>query len=305
MNSSDNYRRSSHRLHEIRHWVKSVVFATSRKKFNEKISLNKLVNNFFTTHPSLIDLPLRRYLDNRWSISQRYSALVTDFENAHQKFGDDNFAKITQNASIKLFDFGLYAIYLELNSVCVWEGFWALTIKDLSQKRIYHLSFAFLSNNTVLIGSVQGLKVSDNHDFELRRSITKMTFGLRPPNLLISTLQALCTSWGVENLAGINPKFMGTKRYIRVSNRFKFNYDNFWRELEGVPTIQGYWQIPSSLVFKNLDEVTSNKRSKYRNRNLLLERIHAHCQELFTPKLSDSLDLVTLDDVGLPFVHSE
>ena len=183
----------------------------------------------------------------------------------------------------------MYAIYLELNTVCLWEGFWALSIKDLSNKTIYNLSFAFLSNNTILIGSVQGIKVIDNNEYEQQRAVTKLTFGLRPPNLLITTLQTLCKPWGIVNLLGINPKFIGTKKYFRFANEFKFGYDNFWKELEGIETTQRYWQIPSLIPIKDLDQVSSNKRSKYRSRNLLLYRLHANCLELFPSKLSDSL----------------
>ncbi len=107
---------------------------------------------------------------------------------------------------------GNFSVDLQMNRVSRHEGFWALSVKDEFDKPICNLSFGFIDASTILIASVQGIKDSSRNILELNKKLTKDSFGFRPQNLLIATIQSLCTVWNIENLIGIDPKHQVKKR---------------------------------------------------------------------------------------------
>jgi len=153
------------------------------------------------------------------------------------------------------------------------RGFWALSIKDEQQLPIANLSFGFLNPNAILIASVQGIKDDQRNILELNKRVTKESFGIRPQNLLVACMQALCQAWQIQNLIGIDPKNQVKRKINTARQGFRFDYVGFWTELGASKNFSGYWTLPTALPMRNLDEIPSHKRSQYRKRNDLLNQL--------------------------------
>jgi uncharacterized protein VirK/YbjX len=174
-----------------------------------------------------------------------------------------------------------FSVDLQMNRVSRHEGFWALSVKDESDKPISNLSFGFLDASTILIASVQGIKDSSRNILELNKKLTKESFGYRPQNLLIATIQALCEVWSIENLIGIDPKNQVKRRINTERQGFKFDYIGFWNELGASKNFSGYWNLSNETPIRNLNDIPSHKRSQYKKRNALVEQMSLNTQEIF------------------------
>jgi uncharacterized protein VirK/YbjX len=130
---------------------------------------------------------------------------------------------------------------------------------------------------------VQGIKDPQRNILELNKRLTKEAFGLRPQNLLIAALQAVCKAWHIENLIGIDPKNQVKRRNNAERQGFKFDYLSFWAELGASKNFSGYWTLPTQLPLRVLADVPSHKRSQYRKRNESLNQLSLNSAQLFQP----------------------
>jgi len=268
-------------LDKLKYLIRLSVSKNLRNHFLRQISQHNFGRTLFTSNPNNFYVPLRSYLDNRFSMKERFEACITDIETAKVKFGVQISENLILGSNIKLFDVGQFSLHLHLNRVSQFEGFWALSIKDEFGISISNLSFGFLDQKTVLIASVQGIKSSSRNVLALNKQLTKDVFGLRPPNLLIASIQSLCQIWQIENLLGIDPKNQ-VKRKVRSEKQgFIFNYSQFWNELGGFKNFSGYWNLSNKPPTWHRRDIPCHKRSQYKKRNLLIERMTLSSTEIF------------------------
>ena len=67
------------------------------------------------------------------------------------------------------------------------------------------------------------------------------------------------------------------------SAKLLFNYDEFWQECEST-LVEDYWQIPTVLERRPLEEIQSKKRSMYRKRYEMFDNMTAEIQSLLAKK---------------------
>ena len=104
------------------------------------------------------------------------------------------------------------------------------------------------------------------------KTLTKDSFGFRPQNLLIATLQSLCQVWNIENLIGIDPKHQVKRRINTERQGFKFDYIGFWTELGASKNFSGYWNLSKETPIRNLSDIPSHKRSQYKKEMRFLSK---------------------------------
>jgi uncharacterized protein VirK/YbjX len=116
---------------------------------------------------------------------------------------------------------------------------------------------------SMLIGCVQG--ASDGLGLDAVREFTRQSHGLRPKNLLLSMLYALCDVFDIDDLRAVgngDHPFAG-------SQKIKSDYDTFWKECQGVFLDSGFYQLPQREPMRDELLVESKHRSAFRKREAL------------------------------------
>lgn len=147
---------------------------------------------------------------------------------------------------------------------------------NVFQKELRVATMAFSLDNQngeiiAYIGAVQGIHrgISSEKSLRIFKELTKDFFGLRPRSLLLEALKIVAKELGVKKLFGIS-EMSRHHRHEYFSNdddKFKTNYNIFWEEHGARLDNTGFYEIPMMPAIKDLSEIVSKKRSRYRRRN--------------------------------------
>ncbi|MDO4430883.1 MAG: DUF535 family protein [Lonepinella koalarum] len=215
------------------------------------------------------ELPIRqetvsyKFCDNRLNKSQRLQAVIRHFEVARLLFGDSFCRRLLLEKSVKLADLTEeLSIYLNINNIDTTEGFFSINIRNQTKSSLYDASFTFLSEQALLIASIQGPKGEYAQD--VVKNATKQLHGVRPMYMLVNVFRLLSAGLNCV-LLGIPHKAQAKYRW-NDSSKLLFNYDEFWQDNGGKLNAKGYWQLPLEIERKTLEDIASKKRSMYRKR---------------------------------------
>lgn len=221
---------------------------------------------------------LAKFCDRRFSVRERLSAIKYAFDCAEQCFGDEICRRLVARQSLLSAqlteDWGMY---LNINAIDPFEGFFSLNIKNREGCSVYDASFTFLPDNRILIASVQGPNGEDAQ--ELVKAATKQLHGMRPMYMIVNMFKTLADVLDCE-LLGIAHKNQAKYRWNDHS-KLLFDYDEFWRENDGKPNEKGYWRLPLEIERKPLEEIQSKKRSMYRKRYIMFDNMRQSVQDFF------------------------
>lgn len=253
----------------IRYYAYTFIY---KKQCHELIHF---LNNFpqwqplFTQDYYRFNPLLTTYCDKRFSAPQRLTAITQHLQLAEKKWGLSFCARLLKEQVIVLSQLTEdLSLNLSLNFIDPFEGYFAINIRNQNNERIYDASFTFLSPNKLLIASMQGPYYENAQ--ELIKKATKDLHGVRPMFMLMQVFRELAKHWQCD-LVGIPHKFQGKYR-LSARSKIQFNYDEFWQENQGVYQAP-YWQLPLDIERKPLEEIASKKRSMYRKRYEMLDRL--------------------------------
>ncbi|WP_257874368.1 VirK/YbjX family protein [Helicobacter sp. 11S02596-1] len=134
-----------------------------------------------------------------------------------------------------------------------------------------------------MIASIQGAKITEVGNDEIKL-LTKKCFGLRPPALLIEVLKMLAKSLACQRTLGITQKSQ-VRSNKGLKKGFNVDYDKMFQESGGELLQVGrhyyHWLSPTR---KNLEDISSHKRSMYKKRFEMLEEIQGKMDKIFSVK---------------------
>lgn len=212
---------------------------------------------------------LMTYCDKRFSVDQRLQAITDNLTLFEQYLGEEFCQKLLAEQSIQLSQLTEnLRLNINLNRIDPFEGYFSINIETNEKQRIYDASFSFLAPNKLLIASIQGPSYTGSQ--EAIKQATKELHGVRPMFMLVNVFRLLAAHWGCE-LIGIPHQYQGKYR-LSARKDILFNYDEFWQENEGTLQ-QGYWHLSHQISRKPLEEIASKKRSMYRKRYEMFDRL--------------------------------
>lgn len=260
---------------KLRYYGYSFLYKKQCKSLVRFLNENPQWQSLFTQCYYRFNALLQTYCDQRFSASQRLTAIIDHFQIAERKLGTTGCQQLLKEHSILLSELpeGLN-LYLNINSIDPFEGYFSLSIRDQEQKRIYDASFTFLDRNKLLIASIQG-PAGDNAQ-DIVRNATKAMYGIRPMFMIVNVFKILAEKWQCE-LVGIPHKAQGKYRLSALS-KILFNYNEFWQENQA-NYHNGYWFLPLTIERKSLDDIASKKRSMYRKCYAMLDKILSDIQQ--------------------------
>ncbi|MDK4680340.1 DUF535 family protein [Kingella negevensis] len=253
--------RTGKTIHQLEDWV---------NQRNETIDL-------FTQTEKIAYPILNTYLDKRLKPAhKRFEVMKYDVRKMQLLADGKVFAQLIQGNALLIASLNedLY-FQLGINDLDVNEGLWSLSLRSKENERLYAASFGFLPDNSLLIASLQGPRGDDGK--EKVRVLTKEFYGLRPQILTVAVLQMLAKYAKCARIVGI-AQAQQVKLRGSLKKRVAMNYDEFWQECDGQLQADGYWLLPAAYERKDEAEIASKKRSMYRKRYEMLDKIEADLQ---------------------------
>lgn len=270
------------RLREfLRYHLRRIFYQNQIQQFCQFLNQHPHWIPLFTNNYYNVNTLLAKYCDQRFNVAQRLHALQDNFRLAEQYLGKEICNKLIQKEKICLAQLtDELSLFLTINEIDPFEGFFALNIQNTREQHIYDASFSFLSPNKLLIASIQGPNSDDAQ--ERVKLATKELHGARPMYLLVDAFRIFSRQLGVE-LYGIAHKNQSKYRW-NDHTKLLFNYDNFWQENQGNLVAEDYWQLPCHIERKTLDKIPSKKRSMYRKRFEMYDNLVTQLQSIFSEK---------------------
>lgn len=271
--------RSFIRYYTYRLWCLSECKEFENYLNNHFIWISLFSENFYRCN-ALLD----KYCDKRFGKKERLEAITTNLSLAENKFGLSLSQHLLNEQHLllgKLTD--NLSLYLNINKIDPFEGFFSLSIKNKNNDSIYDASFTFIKSSSILVASLQG---SNRENAQvLIKQATKELHGIRPRFMLVYVFKMISHILNCD-LLGIKHKYQAKYRWNDHA-KLLFNYDEFWKENKASLTKEKYWNIPLNIEFKPLEEIPSKKRSMYRQRYEMLERLNQELGIFFKDKFHD------------------
>ena len=265
--------RSSRFVDRLKYQSRMLQASAARRHFLRYLSENAVWCSLFSLHQRCYYVPFRLYLDRRWSQKMRFEQCAKDLQVAQTKFGLTLAQQLIKGQRVRLSTQASFSVDLELNRISFHEGFWSLSLKGSDGQALFNMSFGFLSPNSVLVASVQGVRCESDGNLEAIQSITKQNHGLRPHHLLLNIFQMACADWGITAIYGIDPEHQVKKRRHADKQGFTFDYRAFWTELGAEQLDDQSWLLPNQPQRRAIEDIPSRKRALYRKRYAWLDDV--------------------------------
>lgn len=235
--------------------------------------------------PHMLGLVEWPYLNNLWSVGERFDAVATHYELIDQL--SNQLRTVDRQHVLLLCDLG-YAS--EGASIAIDRPPWFVReselVLNLFQKELRVASLAFTLGRDdaglkMMIGAVQGIHsgVSSEESLDIFRKMTKDFEGLRPRSLLIEALRMIAACIGAKTILAVadqNRHHRHPYFGIREQAKFSANYDDIWNDHEGVPgAAAGFYELPLMATQKSMADIPSKKRAMYRRRQELVDVVRA------------------------------
>jgi len=226
---------------------------------------------------------VRELADRRLSLAERFEVYVLSVQAVEQLLCAAAQDELRQGRRVVLLSQDGFQIDLGANEYSMEEGLWSVTLRGAQGVRLSTASLSFLPGNRLLVGCVQGPKMSDALALGEIRRATHAFHGLRPPHLVLAVLKALAR-WGGQQLLGVDLRVKARVRRHTLRKGYHFDYRTFWGELGGTLSENDHWELPlDGSEQRQLSEVPAKKRSMYRRRNEWLANLSLQLQPHFAP----------------------
>jgi uncharacterized protein VirK/YbjX len=239
----------------------------------------KQLKYLYNNHPEALPSVFWPYQHSEWGLIERLNALYNHF--------------ITQAETSELFICGRYSqkrvaclnefyqgmsLVVDRNGIFMREGMVALNIY-IEKERIFTIAFSLIKDEkhelVSVVGAIQGRRM--NNITQIYHDITKKMFGLRPRDLAVELFQMICRAINIDKIYAISEACRQQNHYLyRFKDKRdtqKLNYDHVWQERGGVCCTGGFYKLPVTPLRRSIGSVVAKKRSMYKKRYDLLNRI--------------------------------
>jgi uncharacterized protein VirK/YbjX len=148
------------------------------------------------------------------------------------------------------------------------EGELAIVMRLLDQDDdLARLSFSFISQGDIYIGGLQGFPGPNSR--EIVSQASKACSGLSPKRMVMEAMFALATQVGASAILGVPDE----QHISRIKVNKYFSYNDYWNEFKAARNGNGDYVLPLAPTHKDLTEVPTKRRAKYRRQHDLLDAI--------------------------------
>lgn len=204
------------------------------------------------------------FVDQRLGMRQRFAHYHHNLVAAETRLAGAKPALLAGRRH-ELLALGAFRVDLGFNEISMEEGLWSLCLRDAEGRRLSSLSFSFLREGGVLIGSVQGPRLEETEAVAGIRQATGALEGLRPPHFLLLVLRLLARHWKLP-LAGVDPAHKAFARRRHRGCPHSFDYREFWQSAGAAAQDGGHWRLAGEVQTRDPADAPAKKRAMYRRR---------------------------------------
>jgi uncharacterized protein VirK/YbjX len=228
------------------------------------------------------------YLHKDWCIERRFSSILQHYTllKGMPKFLDVSDGQPKEIVSLDQYS-ARTSIILDKPRWFVREGEIVLNIfhDDLRTMSVAFIIGQHNNEITLYIGGIQGIHsgVASDKSLEIIKQLTKDFHGLRPRSFVITALRMIAAKIGATKICAIDQAHRHHRHpYFRSSANClnNTNYDEIWKEHEGVQCDDGFYALKTFAVHKEFCEIESKKRSMYRKRYQMLDYVQQQISQL-------------------------
>ena len=273
-----NYRKKQQR----KSFIYAIINAQFAKHWFDIINSPKFKE--ITNHRKLLYFkPFRVYMSVNWTKKQKAKVILDTFSFILNK----KISFIELVTSNKLFEIAC----LKLNDTT--EGKLTLWYDDRYRKEgeliisfdcnelggmIVTASFSFeeieKGNWVCRIACIQG---HGGNGENASKTVQKLLHGLRPKALIVFVIQEFSKQLGFSGVYGTGDDIQAYRKkhliHIPWRHAIKFDYNAIWAECGGILESDGWFKLPLTQIPKNMEDISSNKRSQYRKRYMMLDEL--------------------------------
>lgn len=254
----------------------------------QRFTQTELGQKTLNMHPYIWFQLLREYFHIESNASERLNYILTtwDFSEKHFSLPSRNriYCEVEKDAHIESYALTLWEEELDNKKVKIEINFMDGEIKEgcltialrCDNFLVYHMNFwiAPSLNDKNKLAAYIGCHQGSKEGLDINRELTKSLFGSRPKNFVFIALQTFIRESGIANLFGVSNKGHFSSRLVKSDRKPKFSYDEFWTECGGTPCDdQRFFILPNQEIRKSYEEIPSKKRSTYRKRYELIDRM--------------------------------
>lgn len=240
------------------------------RRWKRYVQLNPELNKQYMGGPPAAQRHWRTYLCRSWGTRRRLATLLEHYTQLESLPGDWR-KRLLALQPVSLCQVPLKggdALELLLEpSDFFREGDLGLYLRDSSGERMYSLNFSFGGEGKLFISGLQGPRTTVKEG--MVGWLGKEMFGLRPKNLLLTSLYTLSEQLGGRQLLGISDASHPRARKLKSS------YDAFWLEAQACRHDRHWFRLPEREPVRDIAEVKSQRRSEFRRREALREEVAA------------------------------
>lgn len=261
--------------HQVLLLGRALVFLPDIRKWFG-ISDNPLLTQALKRFPLMSGAIYWPYINHTWSMQRKLAVIDRHFR---MLGGPAEIIALATFEEVELARLEEYeGLRLALDKA-VWflrEGEIVLNL-FINDQRFYSVAFTLgveEGQPVAFVGALQG----SNSDLapEIYREITHALHGMRPRDCLMVALKLLCGELGVGRIWAVSSDFRqhnspyfggGHKEKVLVS------YNEVWVEHGGSALDNGFFEIPTTVRYKDMSEIPTRKRAAYRRRYVMLDKL--------------------------------
>jgi uncharacterized protein VirK/YbjX len=236
----------------------------------------------YHNHPESVPSVFWPYQSASWGLHNRLKSLYNHFQSPLVVNGIFKCERYEKKQLICLND--LYrdmSLVLDHNGIFLREGMSVLNI-CVKNERVFSLAFSLFTTESGLlsayIGAIQGRRM-DNIAL-LYHDITKATHGIRPRDLMVELFQMVCQAIGIDKIFAVRDAMRQQRHtFYYFKNKcelLKMDYDEVWKERGGECCENDFFILPVKPDKRPLNTIRAKKRSMYRKRYEMLDRLENH-----------------------------
>ncbi|WP_176701240.1 VirK/YbjX family protein [Gilliamella sp. wkB108] len=250
-------------------------------KWLDKLRQYPLLGYYFSSQTNLPCKLQRPYLSSCLTQNERFAALAYHYDFLSQQpdsmsraFYDPDTPFVLANMTVK--NEANIQIAIQARNKFAREGEISLYFYDNDGIDLATLTFTITQYQQKPTLFIAGLQGTGHDDAKTRvQKATKECYGLFPKRVALEAALTIARYFKLSQIVAVGNKthIYNNWRYTSRQERILSDYDDFWLTVDGKQDSKGLFILPNEIHRKSIEEIASKKRSEYRNRYALLDKL--------------------------------